>query len=480
MYPLKKVAVIAAAVLLASAAGCRRSENNQPSGPAPPLPSNPPLSYAATVERVAHAVVTIRSSRRVRAPEQFPFFNDPFFRRFFGGSLPGPSGGTQVEQALGSGVVVRSDGHILTNHHVIDGAEDIKVDLYDHRTLSAKVVGSDPPSDLAVLKIDASNLTVLQLGNSDQARVGDIVLAIGNPLGIGQTVTSGIISAKGRNTGLSNGSFEDFIQTDAPINKGNSGGALINTNGELVGINSQIISTTGASIGIGFAIPSNMARNVMDQIISRGKVTRGQLGVSVQPITSDLAASLGLKQAQGVLVNSVVRGGPADQAGIKPGDAIIALNGNPVQDPNSFRNAIAGTAPGTRVTLTIMRNGQQQQVQATLRELSPQGNENAPGSGQGGTGGGELGITAQPLTPDIASQLGLPAGTQGLVVMSVDPTGPAADAGIQTGDVIQEINHQPVRSVADVRSALQKSAGRPALVLVNRGGQTLFVPVRPR
>lgn len=481
MTKLKNTVICALVVcVMLCGFGCKEYyEKPQASGPPPKAPGTAPLSYAATVERVAPAVVTIRASSRVRAPEQFPFANDPFFQRFFGGRIPGPQGGMQVQQALGSGVIVRADGHILTNHHVIDGAQEIKVDLGDRRTMSAKLVGSDAPSDLAVLKIGASNLPVLHLANSDNVRTGDIVLAVGNPLGIGQTVTEGIISAKGRNTGLSNGAFEDFLQTDAPINKGNSGGALVNTNGDLVGINSQIISTTGASIGIGFAIPSNMARNVMDQLIGHGKVSRGQLGVSVQPITSDLASSLGLKQVQGVLVSSVVPGGPADKAGVKPGDAITELNGNPIRDSNAFRNTIASSAPGTDVTLTIVRNGQQQKIGVKLGELPPQG-ENPQNGGRGGESGGQLGVTVQPLTPDIASQLNLKPGTKGLVVTEADPTGPAAEAGIQPGDVIQEINHQPVRSAGDVRSAVQKSAGRPALVLINRGGQTLFVPVRPR
>ena len=446
------------------------------------MPAHAPLSYADVVAHVSPAVVTIHSSRRVRAPEQFPFFNDPFFQRFFGGRMPnGGGGGTQLEESLGSGVIVRADGHILTNHHVIDGAQDVKVDLSDRRTLSARIVGSDAPSDLAVLKIDASNLPVLALGDSDRVRVGDIVLAVGNPLGIGKTVTSGIISAKGRQTGLSNGSFEDFLQTDAPINRGNSGGALVNTNGELVGINSQILSTTGASIGIGFAIPSNMARTVMNQLIAKGSVRRGQLGVSVQPVTSDIAASLGLSSANGVIVAGVSPGSAADKAGIKVGDVITALNGKTIEDSNTFRNTIASTAPGTSVTLTIVRGGQQQQVTATLGELSANGAEGQQGGGGGGgETGGQLGITAQPLTPDVAQQLGLRAGTQGLVITGVDPAGPAAEANLQPGDVIVEINHQPVRSVADVRSALAKSQGRPALVLINRGGQTLFVPIRPR
>lgn len=476
MTQVKKLALLASAVL--ALAGCRQyyEKAHASSGPPPELPAHAPLSYAATVERVAPSVVTIRASSRVRAPQQFPFSNDPFFQQFFGGRLP-QQGGTQVQEALGSGVIVRADGHILTNHHVVDGAQEIKVDLSDQRTLAAKLIGSDAPSDLAVLKIDASNLPVLHLGNSDQVRVGDIVLAVGNPLGIGQTVTSGIISAKGRNTGLSNGSFEDFLQTDAPINKGNSGGALVNTNGELVGINSQIVSTTGASIGLGFAIPSNMARTVMDQLIEHGNVTRGQLGVSVQPITSDLAASLGLKQAEGVLVGSVAPGSAADKSGLKPGDAITELNGTPIHDSNTFRNTIASTAPGTQITLTIVRNGQQQKIPVTLGALSSQTNPSASGGAQGG--GGQLGLTVQPITPDIAAQLNLKPGTQGLVVTDVDPSGPAADA-VQPGDVIVQINNQPVRSVADIQSALKKSAGRPALLLINRGAQPLFVPVRPK
>jgi Do/DeqQ family serine protease len=269
-------------------------------------------------------------------------------------------------------VIVQDDGHILTNHHVIDGADQIKVDLNDHRTLDAKVIGSDAPSDLAVLKINTGHLPVLALGDSDKVRVGDICLAVGNPLGLGETVTHGIISAKGRRTGLSNGAFEDFLQTDAPINQGNSGGALVNTAGELIGINSQIVSTTGGNIGLGFAIPSNMAKNVMEQLVQAGKVRRGRLGVAVQPVTSALAPSLGLKEVQGVLINAVDPNGPAAKAGIKAGDVVIDINGKPTNDPNEFRNMVAETQPGTQITLTISRNGQNQQVRATLDESQNQ------------------------------------------------------------------------------------------------------------
>ena len=273
--------------------------------------------------------------------------------------------------ALGSGVIVQRDGTILTNHHVIDGAEQIQVELTNHRVFKAKVVGSDPPSDLAVLKIDAKDLDALSLGNSDQVRVGDIALAIGNPLGLGQTVTAGIISAKGRATGLSDGSFEDFLQTDAPINQGNSGGALINTRGELIGISSQILSTSGGNIGIGFAIPSNMARNVLDQILEGGKVHRGQLGVSIQPMTPELASKFGLSDVQGVLVNSVIPNGPAAKAGLRQGDLIVDFNGAAVTDGNTLRNHVASTAPGTKVNLGIFRDHQKQQIQATLGEYQP-------------------------------------------------------------------------------------------------------------
>jgi Do/DeqQ family serine protease len=382
-----------------------------------------------------------------------------------------------LEQALGSGVIVQPDGHILTNEHVIDGAEDIKVDLANRQTYSARVIGADAPSDLAVLKITAGGLPVLELGDSDAVRVGDVCLAVGNPLGVGETVTSGIISAKQRATGLSSGSFEDFLQTDAPINRGNSGGALVNTRGELIGINSQILSSTGASIGIGFAIPSNMARNVMDQLVGKGKVRRGMLGVGIQPLTSDLASGLGLKDVRGVLVNSVTPGGPGEKAGLKPGDVIVKLNGKDVNDPNILRNEIARTEPGTEVTLTIERNGMQQDIRAKLGELA---SEAARASGQdqgGGPGGAKLGLGVAPINPQTAAELGLPSTTQGLVVESVDPGGPAARAGLQAGDVILEVNRQKVRAPDDMQRALGASGNRSPLLLVDRNGQTLFVAV---
>ncbi|HEV7475031.1 MAG TPA: Do family serine endopeptidase [Pyrinomonadaceae bacterium] len=346
--------------------------NNAPINNGPPSgPAGPVVSYADVVSRVSPAVITIHSEMRVRAPQQYPFMNDPMFRQFFGDRAPQQMP-EQKRSGLGSGVIISTDGYILTNHHVIDGAEQIKVDLNDNRTLDAKVVGSDPPSDLAVLKIDASNLPVLALGDSDKVRVGDVVLAIGNPLGIGQTVTMGIISAKGRQTGLSSGSFEDFLQTDAPINQGNSGGALVSTNSELIGINSQILSPSGGSIGIGFAIPSNMARTITDTLVKTGKVRRGQLGIVVVKTNSDPAKELGIKETSGVVVAQVQAGSAADRAGLRKGDVITGFNGGQVTDPNVFRNLVAKTDPGSGVTLNVVRDGRAMQINATLGELIPQ------------------------------------------------------------------------------------------------------------
>ena len=340
--------------------------NNGPPG----NPAAPGISYADVVSRVSPAVITIHSQMRVRAPQQYPFMDDPMFRQFFGDRMPQQLP-EQRRSGLGSGVIISTDGYILTNHHVVDGAEQIKVDLNDNRTLDAKVVGSDQPSDLAVLKVDAANLPVLALGDSDKVRVGDVVLAIGNPLGIGQTVTMGIISAKGRQTGMSSGSFEDFLQTDAPINQGNSGGALVSTNSELVGINSQILSPSGGSIGIGFAIPSNMARTITDTLVKTGKVRRGQLGITVVKLNSEPAKELGIKETKGVGVAQVQPGSAADRAGLRKGDVITSFNGVEMTDPNVFRNLVASTAPGTDVSLTVIRDGREQQIRAKLGELVP-------------------------------------------------------------------------------------------------------------
>jgi serine protease Do len=411
------------------------------------------------------------------ARQEFTFPDEPFLRQFFGEGLEKAPLQPRRQGGLGSGVIVSQDGYILTNHHVIKGAQRIEVDLADRRTLSAKLVGSDAASDLAVLKVDAKDLVPLPFGDSNAARVGDVVLAFGNPLGVGQTVTMGIISAKGRATDLGDGSFEDFLQTDAPINQGNSGGALVNVNGELVGINSQIVSPSGGSIGIGFAIPSAMADNVMRQLIHGGHVRRGRLGVTVQAVTSDLAKGLGLSEVKGALVSSVVPGGPADEAGVERGDVIVRLDGNEIEDSNALRNQISSTAPDSKVALTVLRGGHQKTISVRLGELEDK--RAAENEGSGSAEGGKLGLVVRPVSPGEARALGLPRG-KGLTVAGVDPEGPAAASGFRPGDVIEEVDGQPVSDARSLSKAVQAAGTRPALVLVGRKGENLFLTLQGR
>lgn len=456
----------------------------QPQAPtAPVVVDGMRTSYADVVEKSSPAVVMIQSERKAEAqPQQFPFGD------FF--NLPNSPQQPQdqqrpLERGVGSGVIVSADGTILTNNHVVDGAEKITIQMNDKRTFQAKIVGTDPPSDLAVLKIEANNMPFLNLGNSDNVRIGDIVLAIGNPLGIGQTVTQGIISAKGRQTGISDGSFEDFLQTDAAINRGNSGGALINVSGELIGINSQILSTPGGggNIGIGFSIPSNMAKTVMEQLLKDGKVRRGLLGVNIQNVTEDIAKSFELKDTKGVLVSNVRAGSAAEKAGMKTGDIIVAINGEAVEDSNTLRNKVAGTLPGSEIKVKVLRDGAEQELTATLDEFNVEGtktdSENDRNEQPKQESNGKLGLSLQPVTPEISKQLKLES-TDGLVVTNVDPNGAAADKGIQRGDVILQINRQPVSSLDEVQTAIEKGGDRPVLLLISRQGQTLFLTVSPK
>ncbi len=468
----------------------------QPLAPAAPVVvDGMRTSYADVVDKTSIAVVRIEAEHKEKAPAQqpqqmAPFGGEDFFKQFPQMPQARPNQRPQVERGLGSGVIASADGTILTNFHVVDGAEKITVLMSDNKSYDAKIVGSDQPSDLAVLKIEAQGLPFLTLGNSDSVRVGDIVLAIGNPLGIGQTVTAGIISAKGRRTGLSDGSYEDFLQTDAPINRGNSGGALVNLNSELIGINSQILSPGGASggnIGIGFSIPSNMAKSVMEQLLKDGKVRRGMLGIGIQNITDDIAKALELKDRTGILVSSVKAGSAADKAGIKRNDIVIAINGEKIEDSNVLRNKVAGTAPGTAIKITAIRDGKEQEFTATLDEFDNKSAKTEDPTGKGGENdpsgkdqSGKLGVTLQPVTPQIAKQLGLESDSEGLVVTEQDPNGSAAEAGIARGDVILEINRKPVNTVADVKTALDAAGTKPMLLLISRRGQTIYLTVKPQ
>ena len=441
-------------------------------------------SYADIVSVVAPAVVTIRTEGRARVSPTG--LDEQSLRRFFGGPFfEGPDEGQSRtpqqmprQRGLGSGVIVGTDGYILTNYHVVNDADRILVDLPDSRTVKGRLVGSDQPSDLALIKVDADHLQALSLGDSDAVRVGDVVLAVGNPLGIGQTVTMGIVSAKGRSTGVGDGSYEDFLQTDAPINHGNSGGALVNMKGELVGINSQIVSMSDGNIGIGFAIPANMARQVMDALRSDGRVHRALLGVTVQPVTSDLAESLGLTHVTGAIVSGVESGGAADRAGIKRGDVITSFNGRPVDDTNTLRNRVAAAKPGSSASVVVMRDGHERQMSVTLSEAA------APKNARRGerTDGGDhaaLGVTVAPLTPELAARAGLDRSAKGLLIQDVDPDSRAAEAGLRPRDVIQEANRAPVDSVDALRAAVKQAGDHPVLLLVSREGKDLFVTVRP-
>jgi serine protease Do len=439
---------------------------------AAPAPSSAVPSYSGVVERVAPAVVTVRVEKQAGAsrtalPDELRDFFGPEFRAEPRGRRQG---------GLGSGVIVGADGHILTNHHVIDDADRIRVDLADGRTFSARLVGSDEASDLAVIKIDARDLPTLPFGDSDRMKVGDVVLAFGNPLGVGQTVTMGIVSAKGRATGLGDGSYEDFLQTDAPINQGNSGGALVNLQGELVGINAQILSPSGGNIGLGFAIPSGMARAVADQLKQDGVVHRSKLGVNIQTLTPDLAESFGMSDAHGALVSGVEPGSPADHAGLKQGDVILTLNGHQVIDANALRNQVASTRPESSVTIGFLRDGKTESRSVRLVEREQEKRaSSAPAGDEGETSA--FGMSVTPLTPRIAEQLELSRGAKGVVVTEVDPAGAAAAAGLQQGDVITRVNDREVSDVPALREAMATHADKPVRVLVNRRGASLFVAV---
>ncbi len=432
-------------------------------------------SFAPVVKKALPAVVKVSSTKITKTPAGFSGQMDPFFGQFFGDN---PGGRFNVprehrEEGVGSGVIVSPEGYILTNNHVVDGATDLQVTLADKREFKATVVGTDSRTDISVLKIDGANLPYITIGDSSKVQVGDYALAIGNPFGVGQTVTMGIVSATGRG-GLGIEDYEDFIQTDAPINPGNSGGALVNDRGELVGINTAILSQgSGGSEGIGFAVPVNLAREVMDQILKNGKVTRGYLGIVPQDVTPAMAKAFGAKENDGAVVGDVSPNSPAQRAGVERGDIILEVNGKPVSSANELRMRISMMAPDSTVDLKVMRNGATRDLTAKLGELEPPKEERASVEKPSADSGLE-GVSVENLTAESARQLGLPANTPGVVVTRISPSSPVADSGLQEGDVIQQVNRKPIKNMSDYQQAM-RNAGKEPLLLVNRHGSTLFV-----
>jgi serine protease Do len=433
--------------------------------------------YASILKPVLPAVVNISSSRVEKQDTSGNLFMDPFFRQFFGdqgGHFNIPK--DRLEKSLGSGVIVSPQGYVLTNNHVVDHATEITVTLDDRRELKAQVVGTDPRTDVAVLKINGSNFPYVTLGDSAQVQVGDIALAIGDPFGVGQTATAGIVSATGRgNLGIEE--VEDFIQTDAPINPGNSGGALIDDQGHLIGINTAILSgNSGGNQGIGFAVPIDLARHVMDQIVKTGKVDRAYLGILPQDVTPAIAQAFGTSRNEGALVGEITPNSPASRSDLKQGDIITAVNGKSIEDANQLRLEVGMLTPGSTANLNILRNGRPQQVTVKLGEFPSQ--QQQASAGNPSQGSSLQGVSVENLTPETASAMQIPPNTKGVVVSNIDPSSHAADAGLQQGDVIQQVNHQPVTDVQQFQHALATaSKDRPTLLLIDRGGNTLFVAV---
>jgi serine protease Do len=431
--------------------------------------------FTPIVKSALPAVVNVSTSKKVQVERETSPFSGPF-RDFFGPDFFDQFGGPRERQenSLGSGVIVSSEGYILTNNHVVQGATDIQVFLSNERQLKGRIVGGDPKTDIAVIKVEEKNLPALTLGNSAGVQVGDFALAIGNPFGVGQTVTMGIVGATGRG-GFGIEHYEDFIQTDAAINPGNSGGALINVRGELIGINTAIVARSGGSQGVGFAVPTNMARPVMEQILKHGKVIRGYLGVSIQTMSPELAKSFSSKTTQGALIAEVVPDGPAAKAGLRRGDIVLAVDGEPVLDSRRLTLRISQAAPGTAVNLRLLRDGQEQDIRITLGELpSDPDRSQAPGV-QRGRGTALEGVAVENLTPDIARQLNLPPQTRGVVVVQVRPE-TAAATGLQRGDVIEEVNRRSVSTVGEYEQAIRQAGGE-VLLLVNRGGSSSYIVI---
>src|SRR5215471_83719 len=445
--------------------------------------------FSPVVKSAAPAVVNISSSRVVRAPEGNPLgpADESILRRFFGEDfmrqfrIPRE----RREHSLGSGVIVNSNGYILTNSHVVMGATNVKVALSDRREMPGKIIGVDPGTDIAVVKIDTDHLSVLPFGDSSKVEVGDIALALGNPFGLGRTVTMGIVSATGRG-GLGIEEYEDFIQTDASINPGNSGGPLINVRGELIGVTTAILSPSGGNLGIGFAVPSNMGRTVMDQIIKNGKVTRGYMGAVIQDVTPELATAMTLGQTRGALVSDIDPKGPAAKSGLQPGDIIVEINGKPITDSRELRLIVSAMKPGSQIGMRVVHSGEPRNVTLTLGEMpipkeTVSNNPPPPTSREKPSAPEQprIGVAVTELTPEIAKELKVPTSTKGIVIGDVEEGSSASEAGLEIGDVIAEVDRKPVKTVTDFRNAITNhTSDDPILLLINREGHSRFVAVQ--
>jgi serine protease Do len=433
-------------------------------------------SFAPVVKQVAPSVVQVYTTAKPRplARPPGPGWGNPPFGWFFGPPGALPEGPMPRQQGMGSGVIVTEDGYILTNNHVVDGADEVKVALLDGREFPARVVGKDPKSDIAVLKVRAEGLPHITMADSDRIEVGDLVLAIGNPFGIGQTVTLGMVSARGRGgLGLD---YEDFIQTDAAINPGNSGGALVDAEGRLIGINTAILSRSGGNQGIGFAIPTNLARYVMESIVTDGKVTRGYLGVIIQDVTPALARKLSLENQQGALVGDVAPKSPAAKAGVADGDVVTEFNGQAVKDSRHLKLLVAQAKPGQAVNLTVVRDGERKELKVVPAELP--GSEDVARAGAAEPDEGTLnGVAVTDIDARSRRQFDIPADVTGALVSRVEPASAAAEVGLRTGDVILEINRQPVKSADEAVRLTAKAEDKTTLLRIWREGNRRFVVV---
>jgi len=473
--------VLAGAVALAGSALADDIAKDKPNGPSVNVPLDetavprdglPRGSFAPVVKMVAPAVVQIETTMTLdnNSIQQFPG-GAPFGHR-----LPHDQFGPQTEHALGSGVIVTKDGYILTNNHVVDGAKVVKVTLQDGREFTARVVGRDPKSDVAVIKIATNDLPVVTMADSEKVQIGDVVLAVGNPFGVGQTVTTGIVSATDRgDVGIED--YEAFIQTDAAINPGNSGGALVDIEGRLIGINTAIMSRSGGSQGMGFAIPSGLARTVMADLIKDGHVTRGYLGVMIQDITPALADEFKLKDKKGALIGDVLSGGPADKAGIKDGDVVVKFNGHAVIDSRRLRLEVAETKPGTTAPVEISRNGDKQKLEVTVKALPGSDDLAETGSSNTKDTGTLNGVDVGDLDQAAREQFHVPTVVKGAVVTQVDPGSASADAGLRSGDVIEEINRHPVENADDAVRLTETATSKQTLLRLWQNGGSHYVVV---